>query len=213
MQLMIAGEARAMVPLKAFRAQHGLPEAFGVAYFEPKSYAGLGSIDAAGPALDDLHETVLTAVPERISLAEGLAVVERLQMVFEQALWRINPQVGLQEQEIAFAAAGLGAVLRAWFYALMLAHTGRAEAPCFEVVYQGWLQDTLQLAAPRDYAHTGELWRVQVISHAYGRVGLWVELPSGEAVAVADARLACPAQAFMTRFLAALCARFAARVV
>ncbi len=209
MQLMIAGDVRTFVPLNSFCTQHQLPADFGVALFEPKAYVGLGSIEAAGDALPGLRQRLLEAMPDAISLNDGLAHVDRLQMGFERELWAINPQIGLREQEIAFATAGLGAVLSAWFYALRVAHARQTDAPRFEAIYGEWLHDTLQVTPAHEYAHAGAVWQVHIIHHAYGRVGLFIEAPHADYY-VADGGLACPAQGFMHGLLAALCARFAA---
>ena len=59
MQLLIEGELRQFVPIKNFRQQFDLPDAFGISMFEPKDYTGLGQIDSAGPELNVVRRAVL----------------------------------------------------------------------------------------------------------------------------------------------------------
>jgi len=181
------------IELKAFRQQHALPDSFGVALFEPKDYTDLGSIQSvqAGAALHTLRQNLL---------AQKTRSIDALTAFFAAELERINPAIGLREEEIGFAAAGFGDVLRAVFYARV-----RPSPPPFAEIYRAWLLGTISVASTtHPYPHQGQSWGVQVVSHAYGRVGLLVHLPTHTAY-VMDASLACPADGFMFALLGEVC--------
>lgn len=209
MQLMIDGVRGDFVPLADFQAAHGLPPLFGVATFQPKDEAGLGRIDGAGAALGGVRAAVVAAVPAAVPAADWLAVVPVLAMTFEAALMAANTQVGLREAEIAFAVGGFGDVCSAYGLALFRAVATRQPPPSFDLVYGDWLLGTVRTAEAVPYVHQGETWRVRVVYHAYGRVGLVVETPGG-AHYVADKALACPAEGFMLGMLRAVAAKMAA---
>lgn len=196
MILVIDGISYSFTPIKAFRMAHNLPESFSVASFAPKDYAGLGRIDRAGSELNMVRAAVLKAIPERIPFANLLMVVDDLTRLFEAQLMSINAQVGLREAEIGFAVAGFSDVCQAWVYALIRAKSTQV-VPDFQTVYSEWLNSTVRLFAD---VQMYESWRVQVVAHAYGRIGLLVYRPDATD-AVYDPTLACPAEGFMTGFL------------
>jgi hypothetical protein len=153
-QFLIEGQIRDFIPVKDFRAAHGLPPAFGVAWFEPKDYAGLGRIDHAGAELNAVRQTVLAAIPARMPLQGWMGFLPQLVALFERSLYDINAQVGLKDVEIEFAVAGFGDVCQALLYAML---RGNAD---FRQVYAEWLNSSIRLyGQPYDYEHEGQTWR------------------------------------------------------
>jgi hypothetical protein len=201
MQFTIDGQPQNFVPIKAFRTAQGLPSTFSVAHFQPKDYTGLGRIDQAGVELNQVRGAVLAALPTHLPAPQWLAFVPGLVQVFEQKLNAINPQVGLKAVEIEFAVGGFSDVCQAVAYALLRAQ-GSGTAPEFQSVYRDWINGTVRVFSEAyPYAHAGEDWRVQVVAHAYGRIGLIVRRPDGTDY-VYDPALACPAEGFMAALLA-----------
>jgi hypothetical protein len=203
--LIIDGVARDFIPLPVARAALDLPEDFGVALFEPKDYTGLGRIDGAGEALHALRDAVLAA-DRALADADPLARCDALTAVFERELRRINPAIGLREPEIGFAVSGFSDVLRAWAYARIQAAALRSDPLPFAAVYGRWLNDSVRVSATvHRFAYRRQVWKVQIVTHAYGRFGVIMEDEAGRSIAISDPRLACPAEGFMMRLLEAIC--------
>ncbi len=190
MQLLIDGERRDFIPLKTFRAAHDLPDSFGVAFFEPKDYTGLGSIEQKGEALNDLRQQVLDSIPAHLSPQQWLNFLPTLQKTFRRHLMLAG--TGLRESEIEFAVAGLANVCQAMIYARL-----RAESPAFDEIYDDWLQNTVRLSQTR-YPYGS--WQVQIVAYAFGRVGMIIHAENNTYY-VLDNRLACPAESFMRDLL------------
>jgi hypothetical protein len=207
MHLLIDGEQRWLTPLKAFRAAHHLPETFCLEAFSPKNWAGLGSLESAGGMLNDLRADLLAHLPPTIMLPAWLSLLPDYVQHFERGLRAINPQVGLREPEIEFAAAGFSDVLNAHAIALMRASRAGFTPGLFRDAYNQWLMDSIRLFAEVHHVEqAGAVWQVQVISHAYGRVGLRVRLPDSVEY-VYDPALACPAEGFMFSLLESIAAQ------
>jgi very-short-patch-repair endonuclease len=119
MNLSIDGQRQQFIPIKDFRAVHNLPADFGIAYFEPKDYAGLGRIDRAGTELNTVRAAMLDALPAAMPARNWLTFLPDYARQFETQLYAINAQVGLKDVEIEFAVAGLSDVLHHVAYALM----------------------------------------------------------------------------------------------
>ena len=119
------------IPIKAFRAAHQLPNTFNIALFKSKDYAGLGRIDEAGAALNQLRTAVIAALPEHLLPMNWLSVLPDLTNLFEAQLYQINDQVGLRDVEIEFAVAGFSDALQAYAYAFAYANTTRTPLPDF----------------------------------------------------------------------------------
>jgi hypothetical protein len=201
MQFIIDGEMRDFMPIKEFRAAYGLPPEFSVARFEPKDYAGLGSIERAGTELNAVRRTVLDALPERVPFAELLNLLSDLTRVFEQQLYAINAQVSLKDAEIGFAVSGFDDVCRHWGYGAVRSRVEKKALPDFASIYDDWLNNSIRVSQTRHlYRHDGQSWAVQVMTHAYGRFGLMIH--TGDATHyVYDAALACPAEGYMHALL------------
>lgn len=204
MQLRIYGDLQTFVSLDTFQQEHGLPDDFGVAHFQPKDWQGLGKIDHAQADMNRLRQYVLDAIPTQVAVTDWLAHLPMLAAAFESALHEANAHVGLKEQEIAFAVAGFGDVCSAYAFELVRAKMTASAPPDFSRLYAEWLYGTVGVGGTiYDYVHHGQTWRVRVITHAYGRVGLMIETPSA-VYYVADKGLACPAESFMQSMLQAV---------
>lgn len=199
MQFIIDGIPYDFVSIKDFRAAHRLPPEFGVSLFEPKDYTGLGRIDRAGAELNALREAVLAAMPEPVT--DWLALVPHLTRVFEQQLYAINHQIGLRDVEIDFAVSGFSDGLQAYAYALARAKVAHEPLPDFHRVYSDWLNSTLKVFAQvYPYTLDEQPCQVQIVAHAYGRMGLLIHT-GNMTYAVYDPALTCPAEGFMTTLL------------
>lgn len=195
------------ISITSFRAQYALPDSFGVNLFEPKDYTGLGRIDGAGLALNELRLAVVERIPQGLAPILMVMEIPTWQQFFQDQLEAINEHVGLRQPEIEFAAAGFGDALQAWAYALIGARHD-SPLPKFTEVYRDWLMNSSRLSAMLyDYAHQGMEWQVQVITNAYGRMGLLVHFDRTTAYAVLDSALACPAEGFMLKLLVEVAAK------
>ena len=210
MILPVDGALQTFAPLASFRAAHGLPPDFGVGTFQPKPWEGLGSLEQAGAHLRPLHERTVAAVPASVPATDWLYRLSGVVEVFEAELRAANVNIGLREEEIAFAVNGFSHMCTALAYALARAHLTAGAQPTFDAVYRQWLHDSVTVGSTEyEYTHHGQLWRVQVISHIYGRVGLVVHAPT-ETHYLMDKSLACPAEGFMHNLLRAVAERIIA---
>ncbi|MAS36513.1 MAG: hypothetical protein CL610_21090 [Anaerolineaceae bacterium] len=201
MQLLIEGELRQFVPIKNFRQQFDLPDAFGISMFEPKDYTGLGQIDSAGPELNVVRRAVLDAIPTEMPLQEWLAYLPHLTRLFESKLHEVNPEIGLKQVEVEFAVSGFQNICQGLIYAMIQARAAGEPMPEFQRVYADWLNSTVRISSTvHSYVHKGETWAVQIVNTAYGRNGLivWTEAQTHY---LHDSSLACPAEGFMQTLL------------
>ena len=200
MQFTIEGIPYQFISIKEFRATHQLPNTFNIALFENKDYAGLGRIDSAGTALNQLRATVISALPKQVLPLNWMSVLPNLTHIFETQLYQINDQVGLRDVEIEFAVAGFNDALQAYAYAFAYANTTHTPLPGFQSVYTEWLNGTIKIFSQQhSYIVDDQPCTIQVIAHAYGRIGLLIH--ADETYAVYDPLLACPAEGFMTTLL------------
>lgn len=206
MQLTINNHPRTLLPIQQFRLDWQLPETFGVAYFEPKDWRGLGSLEGAGPALTDLRQAVISAVSDLQKPLDLLQAVVDLTHLFEQQFRIVNEEVGLQAVEVDFAVAGFKDILDTVAYdlfALQIAHKQNPDrlqaAFNFDHAYRKWLDASVQLSSKiHPYRHNAHQFEVQVIYYSYGRVGLQVKIDhDNETVYLLDTSLACPASSYM----------------
>ncbi|MGB1286874.1 MAG: hypothetical protein ACPG7F_10105 [Aggregatilineales bacterium] len=196
MQLTIQGQTCDFIPIKNFRVIYGFSENFGIALFEPKDFTGLATIDHAGGHLRDLHAALLNNIPAAIDLSAIMPLTDRLRAEFRAGLYGINSEINLKPEEVEFAVAGFGDVMQALVYAVIPAiQTGNT--PDFDVIYQHWLNNSIRISATiHDYQHEDTVWQVQIINHAYGRMGLQIKTET-EVIYVADGVYVCPAQGYM----------------
>lgn len=198
MRFMVDGIDQDFVPIREFRQTYQLPDDFEVARFEPKDYSGLGRIEAAGVSLNSLRERMLTALPDKHSVAGWITALPAIVMTFEQELRHVNACIGLREAEIGFAVSGFADVLQQYLFALMRANLDNIErTPSFRRIYGEWLASTMRVSQRVHYY--GE-WTVQLVTHAYGRCGLIVRI-NDDTHYVYDSSLGCPVEGFMVRLL------------
>jgi hypothetical protein len=212
MKLVFEGEECLFISIKDFAQEQELPENFRVSYFEPKDFQGLAAIDKAGSEMKELRQSLLDAVPDALSIAELLTFSDKIQAIFRAGLYAINEIIHLKPEEVEFAVAGFADVLRNWAYALIRGQSS-GEVPSFTAIYYQWLSDTARISQnSHDYEHDGAVWQVQMVNHAYGRVGLRVD--TGDKIYyLADSIYACPAEGYMTVLMADLGALIQGRVM
>jgi len=199
-QFTIEGIPYNFIAIKEFRAAHQLPTSFDITLFESKDYAGLGRIDTAGAALNQLRTAIIAALPKQLLPLNWMTVLPDIAHLFEAQLYQINDQVGLRDVEIEFAVAGFSDALQAYAYAFAYANTTRTPLPDFQAVYTEWLNGTIKIFTQQhSYLLDGDSCTIQVIAHAYGRIGLLIH--AAATYAVYDPLLACPAEGFMTTLL------------
>lgn len=204
MRLLIDNTHQPFIPIREFRARHGLPSSFGVAHFEPKDYSGLGRMDGAGAELNALRDRLLRALApaDPPTFERWLAAVRGWREQFRHELTRINPAVGLHQVEIDFAVAGFGNVAEAVVWAVVRARRLDEPPPTFDRIYADWLNSTVRVGHIHyPYDHVGQHWQVQIIRTAYGRAGLIVRAPD-DVYYLHDPSLGCPAEGFMAALLA-----------
>ena len=100
MELVINGRRQNFMPIQQFRSQWHLPDEFGVAYFEPKDWQGLGSIKGAGGAMSAMRKAVLADMPETVRWANLLSVVDLLTQTFRYQLEQANTHIGLRLHDV-----------------------------------------------------------------------------------------------------------------
>lgn len=217
MQLSLQGVLHHFIPLATFRAQWQLPDDFNLARFSPKDWSGLGSLEHGGPALAQIKQVILSAVPAAIPLHRLRDQALALSGLFFGQLQLANANIGLRDVEVDFAAAGFQDVLDAVaMHVIQLSHTHHRDPALirshfdFEAVYQNWLDASARVfEQEQSYTHAGAEFKVRVVHNPYGRVGLEVTVNT-ETVYVADPALACPAAGYMhdleAEVAAALCA-------
>ena len=204
MELMLNNKLQTFLPLQTFRAQWGLPESFTLAYFEPKNWEGLGSVEGAGQALFSVKQRTVQAVPAWVTLARLTIIAEELTYAFRTELAAANTQIGLRPAEFDFAVSGFYDVLHAVAFNLIQLGldyqqdlTLIRENFDFLKVYYTWLNESVGIfAATHTFEHTDTQFKVRVVYNAYGRVGFEVQV-AGKIYYVADMSLACPAASYM----------------
>lgn len=201
MNLRVQGKLQNFTSLGEFQQRFDLPSSFRLDMLQPKQDRELGSIEQAGEALNEVRTRVIDVIPQDVAPTQWMTEVATLASTFEAELNRINAYVGLRPVEIDFAVEGFRGVCSAVAFAVVRAHTTRTEPPSFHEIYAEWLQDTVQISQEmHEYIYGDETWQLQIVSHAYGRVGLVVTTPH-DVHYVVDKSLACPAEGYMARLL------------
>ena len=175
-----------------------------MAHFESKEWAGLGSLEGAGPALATVRQHVIQAVPPQVTLTALLSVVDDLSDVFNRELEGANVQVGLRPVEVDFAVSGFNDVLQAVAYRLVELYHSHSDDLAqlsqnfdFADIYQSWLNNSVQVSTTTHvYEHGDTQFNVRIIYNIYGHVGLEVTV-AHELYHIMDMSLACPASSYM----------------
>lgn len=202
--------------LTTIQQRWNLPPEFNIAYFEPKDWSDLGSMEGAGAELQQIRRSMMVAVPKQTNLANVLTHVDALAYHFRRAMIVANEKIGLRPVEIDFAVSGFDDVMRAVAYRLIELGQMYPQAPQtmaadfdFGAIYQAWLDDSAMVSGKvHTYEHDGQQFSVQVIYNAYGRFGLAVS-PAHEDDThyVFDPSLACPAADYMRSLCGAVAER------
>ncbi len=197
----IDGVSHDFIPLKDFRAQFGLPETFSISWFQPKDFTGLGSIRHANSELMHVRQALLETLPDGMPPAGWSSLSVSLQMAFRHLLFEVNPQIGLKPEEIDYAVNGLGQVCYLLMQHCTSARMRGQPLPSFNDIHHLWLEGSV-IVWPKTYGYEWDdnVWGVQVIEYAYGRIGMAVSTPQG-IFAVLDRIYTCPAEGFMTLLL------------
>jgi hypothetical protein len=208
MRLIIDGQLRSLIPIREFRAANSLPPDFGVNWFTPKDYSGLGRIDEAGAELEEAKTALLASIPDGPP-GSWMGFTVELQQTFHKLLWDINHKVGLRRSEVEYAVVGLGEVCQSFVHTAMKERMNGRPLPVFERVYQDWLNRTTRTSERVfPYPYRGRTWGVRIIQYAYGRIGLVVDTEE-QTYYVRDAALVCPAEGFMAGLLEAVITKLA----
>lgn len=204
MRLLIHGQHHELTSIRLFRARFNLPDSFGVAQFEPKDFSGLGRLDQAPGVLSYVEDAVLAVVPVGHTPSEWVDDVGRIVTAFEQVLWQVNDTIGLRPPELGFAVAGLQNVLDDYAYAAVRSELLHQPLPSFESIYHTWLNESVRVSTKiHPYNHQGEVWQIQIITFAFGRIGLQVTMPQAREYLL-DMIYACPADGFMQTLASAI---------
>ncbi len=199
---MIEGASRQLIPIRAYRALHHLPESFGLAFFEPKHAAELASIDGLPPdILTSIHTAAISAATlsaAALSAAlrdtttpDALSAITPIVSAFSAALVAANPAIGLKDVELDYAVNSFADMLNMWAFRAMAAQ------PDFDAAYRQWLNDSVRLATQVfPYEHQADTLHVRIINTVFGRIGLRVERKNAVDY-VSDRVHACPAEGFM----------------
>jgi hypothetical protein len=208
MQLRIEDELRRFVPIKNFREQFVLPVTFGLHMFDTKDFISLGQIESTGASeLNVVRQAVLDAIPTVMPLEDWLAFLPHLARLFENKLHEINPGIGLKTVEIDYAVAGFTDVCQKLIYTIIRARAEQASPPDFRQVYDEWLSESVQIGSTvHSYIHNGDVWAVQIVHTAYGRIGLIVWMDN-QTHYVLDNQFGCPAEGFMLSLLSEVATR------
>lgn len=178
MHLLIDRERRDFIPATAFRLTHALLPTFCIAYFEPADGAPSGSSGwTKGTAAEqiEVQQAVLDAIPAQLPLWGWSLALPPLVTLFQNKLDAAAPLLELNSDEIAFAVSTFSHVLQLYLHAMIHARVTGQAFPSFAELYMNWLDSTVTIGgAVYPYAHHSETWAVQVVSHAYGKVGLIV---------------------------------------
>lgn len=201
MQFAVDGLLHDFDDLKIYRARHHLPDSFGMNVFDEKSYEGLGSIEHAGLELVALKQRLCADMPQLGTTQRWLLYLPTLSQQFREALEAMNHVVGLRDVEMDFAAAGFGDMCNRWVYALVYGDQTRGKSPRFEDIYRDWLMDSIRVShVIYPYPHHQQVWKIRLISHVYGRMGLMIKRDESTDF-VYDSRYACPAEGYMLGLL------------
>ncbi len=201
MKLKIDGVEQILIPIKEFREDYDLTDAFGIVQFEPKDYEGLGSLDKAGVDMNQLRLNVFNSVPDSIQLQALMPLVDQLQITFQNELYAINDAVSLRDVEVEFAVAGFGDALHSMVYQMMPLINNKQDMPSFWAVYGDWLNNNVRVSTQvHQYKYHSDIWEIQIINHVYGRVGLQVNI-GDKIIYLTDGVYVCPAEGFMVNLL------------
>ncbi len=170
--------------LAAFRAAQGLPEDFGMAFFEPEGlvYHGVWREVAV---LERVRERLSTAVPHRLTLAQLPQMPQTLAQLFQNELIIQGSDFALMLDDVQQVATDLQNFLEPAAYKLVELYYQQGHAPTavgklFDMgaIYQAVLDSTVQLDTAVSYQHHHESWDIHLIYTIYGPIGLQIQTPT-----------------------------------
>jgi len=209
MHLTINGNVVQFIPIHTFRLTYNLPSEFSVRFFMPKDESHLGHIDGSYLELQILHQAVLASIPASPP-PSWIALGLELQQVFHRQLCAINAKIGLKRSEIEYAVVGFGQVIQSFIHRTVVAFMKEKPIESFNPIYQDWLNDSVRGLLPGfHYPYQGKTWYVRILRHAYGRIGMSVQI-NNQTHYIWDAELSCPAEGFMYGLLRDVIERLAA---
>jgi hypothetical protein len=208
-EFIIRGQARQFIAIAEFRENYQLEDNFALELFQPKDYQELGSIEGAGSDLAAFYETILAAIPSHTPGSGWMAFLMELQILFRHQLYAINAHIGLKASEVDYAALNFGVICQEFISSLINKRMRDQTDACFDEVYKTWLNRTIEMSLRYFYLYHDELWHIELVRHAYGRMGLIIKTHA-DTHYVYDASLACPAEKFMEQLSRAIAEKISA---
>lgn len=196
------GELKRLASLADFRAEHQLPDVFGVAFFEPEGieYHPIWSRQAV---LQAVGEVLHTAVPHTIPLAQLNQLPQMLALIFQNEIITRGTDGDLLRDDVEQVATDLQNILEPAAYKLIELYyqngqdkTAVAEKFDMPAIYQEVLDSTVQLSYKAEGYPARPEWEIDVIYSVYGPIGLQVNT-AVDTHALEDRTLAFPALDFI----------------
>jgi hypothetical protein len=200
-----AGGFHPLQPLAAFCQTHGLPDGFGVMFFEPEGALGYHPVWQKTALLQEVAQVLHTAVPRHIPLAQLTELPSTLAYIFQNELVTRGADMALLRDDVEQVATDLQNILEPAAYKLVElfyqhGEVNTAVVPYFDMtaIYQELFDSTIFLGTrTHGYPHNRQTWLIHLIhSLAYGPIGLQVETES-ETYYLEDRTLAFPALDFL----------------
>jgi hypothetical protein len=199
-----AGGFHPLQPLAAFCQTHGLPDGFGVMFFEPEGALGYHPVWQKTALLQEVAQVLHTAVPRHIPLAQLTELPGTLAYMLQNEVVTRGAEAGLLRDDVEQVATDLQNILEPAAYKLVELYYQHGEdntavAEHFDMlaIYQEVLDSTLFLGTrAHSYPHAGQTWIIHVIYSVYGAIGLQLQT-AAETHYLEDRTLAFPALDFL----------------
>lgn len=176
MLLIIDGQPRAFVPIRQFRKLNRLPEEFGLPLFSWKEQTGSLDLHQVHEHLSRVRAPVLRTLAKGKGSLDWLSFGLKLELVFRERLRALSAATGLSIMDVEYISACFGDLCDTYIYCCLRARSKDRSIPYFQSVYLDWVSDTVHISQlVHCYVHDGEIWRVQVVTNAFGHVGLIVD--------------------------------------
>jgi hypothetical protein len=201
MLLIIDGQPRVFVPIRQFRRLNQLPDDFGVPLFRWKENAAVSGFAHVQDNLHQVRAAVLRTLLQGKANLSWLSFALKLELVLRKRLLELTTESGLSLMEAEFTAACFGDLCSTYVHSCLRARASERSIPYFQSVYLDWLSETVRISQlVHCYVHEGALWRIQVVTHVFGRVGLIVDTAE-DVHYVEDNQEANPAARFLVSLL------------
>lgn len=207
MLLIIDGQPRLFVPIRQFRRLNRLPDEFGIPLFRWKEQVAISGFAHMQDKLHEIRVAVLRTLFQGKGNLSWLSFALKLELVLRKRLLELTSDSELSRLEAEFTAACFGDLCATYVYSCLRARAGERSIPYFQSVYLDWLSETVRISQlVHCYVHDGALWRIQVVTHAFGRVGLIVDTAE-DIHYVEDNEEASPAARFLVSLLVEVAAQ------